>query len=61
MRHGKQIRACARSARVEQEATAAVVPPPPSARPAGLESSRADLLRCLALEPTVCRSVGLVR
>ncbi len=61
MRHGKQIRACGRSARKEQEAPAAVVPPPPSARPPGLESSRAGLLSCLAREPTVCRSVGLVR
>ena len=61
MRHGKQIRACARSARLEPEAPAAVVAPPPSARPSGLESSRADLFKCLAHQPTVGRSVGLVR
>jgi hypothetical protein len=61
MRRGKQINACARSARVEEDAPAAVAPPPPSARPTGLEISRAGLFRCLAREPAVCRSVGLVR
>ena len=33
----------------------------PRARPPGLQSNRADLLKSLALEPTVSRSVGLVR
>ena len=34
---------------------------PPSVRPVSLRESRADLLSCLALEPTVSRSVALVR
>jgi len=42
-------------------ATTAVVAPPPSARPTGLEMSRAGLLGILAREPAICRSVGLVR
>jgi hypothetical protein len=33
----------------------------PRARPPGLESKRADLLRCLAHEPVVSRLVALVR
>lgn len=49
MRHRKRIRA------------AAVMLAPSKARPAALEISRARLLQCLAREPTVCRSVGLVR
>ena len=73
MRHGKQIRACTEAARVakdvpvvvatnwKKDAAAALAPPPPAARPATFESLRAGLLRCLAREPTVCRSVGLVR
>ena len=72
MRHGKQIRARTRTLRVakqepeaathwKKDAVAAVVAPPPAARPAALENLRAALLRCLAREPTVCRSVGLVR
>jgi hypothetical protein len=72
MRHGKQIRARTGTLRVvkkESEAAAAhwkndaavLAPPPPGARPAGLENLRAGLLRCLAREPTVCRLVGLVR
>ena len=70
MRHGKQIRARAEATRVaknvlathwKKEAAAAVAPPPLAARPAGFESLRAGLLKCLAREPTVCRSVGLVR
>jgi hypothetical protein len=61
MGRGKQIRACAGSAQVEKDAPTAVAPPPPSARPTGLESSRAGLLRRLAREPAVCRSVGLVK
>jgi len=59
MRHDKQIRAAVRSMR--SEPGAAVVAPPPSARPTGLEMSRAGLLGILAREPAVCRSVGLVR
>jgi len=35
--------------------------PPARARPVSLESSRADLLKCLAQDPAVSRSVGLVR
>jgi hypothetical protein len=61
MGRAKQIRACDRSARVEKEAPTAMAPPPLSARPTGLESSRAGLLRRLAREPAVCRSVGLVK
>ena len=62
MRHGKHIRALVRSMRSETSAAAvAVVAPPPSARPTGLEMSRAGLLGILAREPAVCRSVGLVR
>jgi hypothetical protein len=61
MRHGKQIRAAARPLRVETEAPAAVAPSPPSARPTGLEMSRAGLFSLLTREPSVCRSVGLVR
>jgi hypothetical protein len=72
MRHGKQIRArtgALRVAKQEPEAAAvhwkkdaaAAVTPPPAARPAALENLRADLLRSLAREPTVCRSIGLVR
>jgi hypothetical protein len=73
MRHGKQIRACSGAARVpkdepaalathwKKDAAAALAPSPPAARPAGLENLRAGLLRCLARQPTVCRSVGLVR
>jgi hypothetical protein len=61
MRHGKQISAAARSMRDGTDTPAAVVPPPPSARPAALEMSRAGLLGLLAREPAVCRSVGLVR
>jgi hypothetical protein len=60
MRHAKQIRA-ARSVRTDSDAPAAIAPSPPSARPKGLETSRAGLLTILAREPTVCRSVGLVR
>ncbi len=73
MRHGKHMRAGTRRARVaadepmvvgahwKKDATSALAPPPPAGRPAGLENLRAGLLRCLAHEPTVCRSVGLVR
>ena len=73
MRHGKQIRACTEAARVakdvpmvltthwKKDAAAALAPPPPAGRRPGFESLRAGLLRCLAREPTVCRSVGLVR
>lgn len=74
MRHGKQIRARTATLRVTKQApeaaaahwkkdavAAVVVAPPPAARPAGLENLRAALLRCLAREPTVCRSIGLVR
>jgi hypothetical protein len=67
MRHGKQIRART-GAKQEPEAgahwktdAAAAVTSPPAARPATLENLRADLLRSLAREPTVCRSIGLVR
>ena len=49
------------SASPESEAPAAIAPSLPSARPTGLELSRAGLLSILAREPTVCRSVGLVR
>jgi hypothetical protein len=61
MRHGKQIRAAVRSMRGGTDAPAAILAPPPSARPTGLEMSRAGLLGILAREPAVCRSVGLVR
>jgi hypothetical protein len=72
MRQGKKIRArtgALRAAKQEPEATAAhwkkdaaaAVTPPPAARPAALENLRAGLLRCLARQPTVCRSIGLVR
>jgi hypothetical protein len=61
MRHGKRIRAAARSASDETEAPIAMAPPPPSARPSRLEISRAGLLGLLARVPAVCRSVGLVR
>jgi hypothetical protein len=72
MRHGKQIRARTGALRVPKqepetaaahwkEDAAAAVTPPPAARPATLENLRAGLLRSLAREPTVCRSIGLVR
>lgn len=62
MRHGNQIRAAVSSMRGGTGAVAAaVVAPPPSARPTELEVSRAGLLGILAREPAVCRSVGLVR
>jgi len=61
MRHGKQIRAAARSVQDATDAPEAVVPPPPSARPPALEVLRAGLLGLLVREPAVCRSVGLVR
>jgi hypothetical protein len=73
MRHGKQIRARTGATRVAKDepvalathwktdAAAALAPPPPAARSAGLENLRAGLLRCLARQPTVCRSIGLVR
>jgi len=62
MRHAKQIKSAIRSMRSGTDAaTAAVVAPPPSARPTGLEMSRAGLLGILAREPAICRSVGLVR
>lgn len=72
MRHGKQIRARTGTLRVAKEESeaavvhwktdaAAALPPPPAVRPAGLENLRAGLLKCLTREPTVCRSVGLVR
>ena len=73
MRHGKQIRARTEAARVakgvpavvathwKKDAAAALAPPPPAARPANFENLRAGLLRCLAREPTICRSIGLVR
>lgn len=38
-----------------------VVTPPLSARPHRLEASRAGLLECLARDPRISRSVGLVR
>jgi hypothetical protein len=72
MRHGKQIRAGTGAVRKakDQPATvaahwnrdaAAAVTLPPASRRAGLENLRAGLLRCLAREPSVCRSIGLVR
>lgn len=61
MRHGKQIRAAARSVLDETEAPIAVAPSPPGARPSRLAISRASLLGLLARVPAVCRSVGLVR
>lgn len=61
MRHGKAIRAAARSGQDATEASGTLAPPPLSARPARLEVSRASLLGLLAREPAVCRSVGLVR
>jgi hypothetical protein len=61
MRYGKQIRAAARSVQDATDARGAVVLPPLSARPAGLEVSRAGLLGLLVREPAVCKSVGLVR
>ena len=60
MRHGKQMKAAARSGR-GAGVDAPVSVPPPSARPNALEMSRAGLLGLLAREPAVCRSVGLVR
>jgi hypothetical protein len=39
----------------------ATAPPSVRARPIGLQKSRAGLLRRLAREPVVSRSVGLVR
>ena len=39
----------------------ATAPPSARARPIGLQTSRAGLLRRLAREPVVSRSVGLVR
>lgn len=72
MRHGKQIRPgvgalrkakdkpAAVAAHWKRDAAAAVILLPAS-RPAGFESLRAGLLRCLAREPSVCRSIGLVR
>jgi hypothetical protein len=59
MQHHKRINAT--QSRLQSEDTAAILSPPPSARRTGLELSRAALLRLLAREPTVCRSVGLLR
>jgi hypothetical protein len=39
----------------------ATAPPSARARPIGLQTSRAGLLRRLAREPVISRSVGLVR
>jgi hypothetical protein len=72
MRHGKQIRARSAAARAAKDEPAALathwkkdpaaaLAPPPAARPARLETLRAGLLRSLAREPTICRSIGLVR
>jgi hypothetical protein len=61
MRHGKQIRSIVRSIPGEGDAPAAITLPPAGSRPTRLETSRAGLLRCLTHEPTVSRSVGLVR
>jgi hypothetical protein len=66
MRHGTQIRAGTVVARKAKGRPAvagafAAVTPPRAARPAGLENLRAGLLGCLAREPAVCRSIGLVR
>jgi hypothetical protein len=63
MRNSKQIRTAVHSMRSTDAdaAAAAVMAPPPSARPTVLETSRAGLLGVLAREPAVCRSVGLVR
>jgi hypothetical protein len=72
MRHSKKIGARTGATRVAKDEpvalathwktdAAAALAPPPAARPARLENLRAGLLRCLAREPTVCRSIGLVR
>jgi hypothetical protein len=71
MRHGKQIRPGSGALRKAKGRPAAIaahwkeaagaVTLPPASRPAGLENLRAGLLRCLAREPNVCRSIGLVR
>jgi hypothetical protein len=45
----------------QKEAAIAVTPPPPRARPTGLQTSRATLFRRLATRPAISRSVGLVR
>jgi hypothetical protein len=45
----------------ESDSIPALGAPHPRSRPARLEAQRAILLRCLALEPAVSRSVTLVR
>ena len=57
MRSRQRIGGCARSRKTKET----VVSPPSGARPRDLEASRAVLLKSLACEPAVCRSVGLVR
>jgi hypothetical protein len=47
--------------RRKEGARQGVIAADPRARPQRLQSNRADLLRSLAREPTVSRSVGLVR
>jgi hypothetical protein len=61
-RKGARVRGeTARVERVEKEPAIAVASPPPRARPTGLQTSRATLLRRLATRPAISRSVGLVR
>jgi hypothetical protein len=57
----KRMRTWVRPGWSEQEEGTTVIPPPPSARPIGLQTSRAGLLRRLAREPAISRLVGLVR
>jgi hypothetical protein len=61
MRSGKKIRAGNDALRKAETDAPAAMTLPPASRPAGLEILRAGLLGCLAREPSVCRSIGLVR
>jgi hypothetical protein len=61
MRQREGARVPGEMTRVEKEPATAVASPPPRARPTGLQTSRATLLRRLATRPAISRSVGLVR
>jgi hypothetical protein len=61
VRQPKRMRTWVKPGWSEQEEGAFAPLPPRSARPIGLQTSRAGLLSRLAREPAVSRSVGLVR
>jgi hypothetical protein len=59
--HGCRAEARPGERDADESNVSAVTPAPVRARPNGLEANRAGLMRSLAREPAVCRSVGLVR